>query len=322
MNMLTEIIQTEIQQAWRLINQSQKIAIISHRGPDADTIGANLALKLALEPLGKEITSLCIDPIPQNCLFLPQSSNFKHDFNYEDFDLYIIVDCGEHYMTMFHEQKPELLSKKIPIINIDHHSSNDDFGTINLVERTAASTTYIICQLFKEWQIGLTPHIATCLLAGLFFDTGSFQHDNTTADVLKCAAELTRHNANIQLISYYLFKQTSINKLKLWGRVLARAKSNSKNIVSSVITEKDFLETGANKKDTEGLVDYLTAVRGSKFALLVSEDFRGGIKGSIRTQGDTDVSQIANLFGGGGHKKASGFRIPGKIEENIQWLIK
>ena len=307
--MLTQISKSEIEKGLKLIEQAQTIAIISHRGPDADTIGANLALRLALEPLGKKVTSLCIDPVPENCQFMPQSTQFKQTFNYEDFDLYIIVDCGAHYMTRFHEDKPELLSKKIPILNIDHHSSNDNFGTVNLVQDDAASTTLILWHLFKSWNLTLTSYIATCLLAGLFFDTGSFQHDNTNADVLRCAADLTRYHANIPLISYNLFQQTSVNKLKLWGRILNRTHVNSKNIVSSVITEEDFTITGAKSKDTEGLIDYLTAVKNNKFAILLTEDFRGGIKGSLRTQGDTDVSQIASLFGGGGHKAAAGCRI-------------
>lgn len=319
--MLNQVNQTSIQQAKKLMDQAHRIGIISHRGPDADAVGANLAIKLALEPLGKKVTSLCIDPVPPNCQFMPQSRNFQQEFNYEDFDLYIIVDCGAHYMTKYHDKKPELLSKKIPIINIDHHASNDDFGTVNLVQRDAASTTFMLWHFFKDWQFTITPHIATCLMAGLYFDTGSFQHDNTNAEVLRCASDLTEHQANIPLISYNLFKQTNIPKLKLWGRVLSRTKINSKQIASSIITEQDLRDTGANSKDSEGLIDYITAARGNKFAILLKEDNQGGIKGSLRTQTEIDVSKIAGIFGGGGHRKASGFRIPGRLKPEIEWLV-
>lgn len=319
--MLNQISQTEIQQCLELIERAEKIAIISHRGPDADTIGANLALKLSLEPLGKKVTSLCTDPLPPNCLFLPQSNSYKSDFNYEDFDLYIVVDCGASYMTNYQETKPEILSLKIPVINIDHHESNDRFGTYNLVQTDAASTTFMLWHILKLWGFKFTAHIATCLMAGLVFDTGSFQHDNTNANVLRCAADLRRHDANLELINYNLFQQTNVNKLKLWGRVLSRAKMNEKQIVSSVIQEQDFIETGAHKKDSEGLIDYLTTTRDNRFAILISEDFKGGVKGSLRTQGEIDVAQIASLFGGGGHKKASGFRIPGRIKSHLNWMV-
>jgi phosphoesterase RecJ-like protein len=310
-----------LNQAFELIKKSKKIGIVSHRSPDADTIGANVALKMAIEPWGAKATSLCIDPVPENCQFLPQTQSFKQDFNYDDFDLYIFVDCGASYMSKYQETKPELLSKKTPIINIDHHNSNDNFGNLNLVMPKAASTTYMLWLFFVNQKIIITPHIATALMAGLYFDTGSFQHDNVTAEVLKCASDLTQKKANIELITYNLLKQTSLNKLKLWGRVLSRAKLNEKQIASSVITNEDIKETGANSKDSEGLIDYLTTIKGNKFAILLKEDEQGGIKGSLRTQTDIDVSAIASIFGGGGHKKASGFRVEGKLKSEMNWFI-
>lgn len=319
--MLNQIDITTIALAQETIAKSKTIGIISHRGPDADAIGANLALRLALEPMGKKVVSLCVDSPPPNCQFLPQSNQFQSEFNYHDFDLFIIVDCGADYMTNYHESKPELFSGRIPVINIDHHSSNNNFGTINLIQDNAASTTFMLWHFFKNWNWTITPHIATCLFAGLTFDTGSFQHDNTTPDVLRCAADLTRHGANIPLVSYNLFQETNINRLKLWGRVLSRSKLNSKNVASSVITLQDIQDTGANSKDSEGLIDYLNSVKGNKFAILLKEDDRGGIKGSLRTQGDIDVAKVAGLFGGGGHRKASGFRIPGRLQSQVEWLV-
>lgn len=319
--MLSQIAQIEISQSWELIRKSSRIGIVSHRGPDADTVGTNLALRLVLQPLGKIVDSICIDSLPANCRFLPQANNFIQEFNYNDYDLFIIVDCGASYMTAFHEKKPELLSNKVPIINIDHHESNDNFGVYNLVQTNAASTTFILWHLFKKWNLTITPHIATCLYAGLSFDTGSFQHDNTTPDVMRCAADLVRHNANVSLISYHLFKENSVNKLKLWGKIFNRARVNHKQIISSAITARDFQESGASKKDTEGAIDYLTAVKNSKFAIMLSEDMNGNIKGSLRTQGETDVAKIASLLGGGGHKKAAGFSMPGELKEEIEWLV-
>jgi len=320
--MLTNISESDIEKAFQLIQTSTNIAIIPHRSPDGDAIGAALAVKFALRQIGKRPKTICIDPPPQNTKFLPETDQFLNELDLPQYELLIFVDCGAHYMSKFHEIHPNLFAETRNTINIDHHGSNDMFAKVNLVEPHAASTTQILYTLFQKWGIKIDPNIATCLLTGIYFDTGSFKHNNTTPAVLKTASKLTSLGADFQSISKHLFKQTNVNKLKLWGKTLSNAKRNQRKIVSSAVKKNDYKESKTSSKDLEGVIDYLNAVPESKFCILLSEDQKGGVKASLRTQSeDTDLSKIAEVFGGGGHKMASGFRIPGKIKEEKHWTI-
>lgn len=304
-------------QAYQAIYSAQNIAVIPHRSPDGDAIGAALATKLTLQQFGKQIDIVCVDPAPKNTHFLPHYNQIIHQLNPEKYQLIMVVDCGSADMYQF-----DLSQINYPIINIDHHASNTNYGSINLVDDTAASTTQILYEIFSKWQFPLNTQIAECLLTGLYFDTGSFKHNNTSPRVLRAAAALSKLGANGLRISKNLFKNNSANQLKLWGKILENTKRTQKNIITSAVSNKDYQETHTNSKDLEGVIDYLNTVPESKFSLLLSEDQKGGIKGSIRTQDEsTDLSKIAEVFGGGGHKMASGFRIQGELKEEKYWSI-
>ncbi len=306
-----------------LLENSKNIVIISHKSPDADTIGANLALRHTLTAMGKSVTSACVDPPPDYARVLKGSFEFVNDFNVNDFDLIIVVDCGAHYLMQFHETKPELLQEKVPLINIDHHPSNDFFGTHNIVHNKAAAASCIIYHLLQHWNYPITHDIANCLLMGIYYDTGSFMHSNTSPIVLQTAAALMKSGAQIRPLVKNMFQTTSTGQLKLWGRVMKRARLTSRNAVVSAVTSQDFKECDALPDDLSGVIDYLNSVPGSKFSILLSENIPGEIKGSLRTQNeDVDLSKIAGLFGGGGHRKAAGFTVPGKLEPEVTWKIR
>lgn len=301
-------------EAKEILDHAKRVLILSHRHPDADTIGANLALRQALESPGKSVVSACIDPLPQNSLFLKDAEKFVQDFPPKDFDVFVTVDCGAHYMTRFHEKYPEILEKKIPLINIDHHASNDLFGTVNIVDIEAASATQVLFQFLKFLQIPLDQHIATCLLHGLYFDTGSFMHSNVTPEVLRIASELMWQGADFRRIVKEQFQTMPISQLKIYGRVFDRISITPRKLTRSFITHRDYQECGAKPEDTTGAIDYLNAIPDGRFCSLISHDGDGKIKGSFRTRDDSiDLSKLAGLLGGGGHKKAAGFSIPGKL---------
>lgn len=297
-----------------LLRKAQNIVIVSHRGPDGDAVGANLALRLALKyQWNKNVISACVDPAPAYCDFLPEVNEFRADFDQAAADVLIFVDCGANYMSKFHEKKPNLFSGSPPVINIDHHASNDSFGQINVVDSSAASTTQILYGLFKDYGFKITRDIATCLLNGLYFDTGSFMHSNTTPEVLNIASELLWCGADYKTICIKQFHTTTIPQLKLYGRILERIKINDKHVVASAVSEQDFDETGAELEDTTGAIDYLNSVPNGNMCCLLYEDRKGAIKGSFRTRADVDVAALAGQFGGGGHKKAAGFSLPGRL---------
>ena len=313
----------EFDKAQQLMRGAQRILIISHKNPDADSIGANLALREALENMGKTVTSTSIDPIPESCLFLRKAETYVRSFNLVDFDLVITVDCGSHKLMAFHETMPDLLDRqKIQLINIDHHPSNDNFGNVNIVMAQTPATCFMLFVLFSYYGWSITPTMATSLLQGLYYDTGSFMHSNTSADSLRIAARLKALGADLERSVKEQFHTASIPKLRLWGRALSRATLNEKQAVVTAVTEQDYKEENATPEDLSGLVNYLNHVPEAKFCMLLTEDFKGNIKGSLRTQNETmDLTALTGLFGGGGHKKAAGFTVPGHLVEKKSWDI-
>ncbi len=310
-----------IAQAGKAITNAKNILIITHRNPDGDAIGSALGMYEMLGKLKKKPTFFCIDQIPESFYFLPNSEEVVHEFDPGNFDLAIMLDCGADYMAGIKETHGEIYGGTYPLINIDHHPSNDHFGKWNLVDTESASTTQILTNLFDELKWKITPRIATCLMTGLYTDTGSLKHSNATADVHRIASQLMKKGARLKDIIGYVFKNNSVDVLRLWGRVMKRITQTPENITISTVSDRDFTETNTSKPDLTGVVDYLNAVPDAKFSLLLTE-INGQVKGSLRTlRDDVDLTEIAGRLGGGGHKKASGFTIPGKLELQTRFKI-
>lgn len=319
----SEMEKTLFERAKLALLDADKICIISHRGPDGDAVGSNLALRTVLMLLGKKVVSACVDPVPNDSMFLTGAETFVNDFNYEDFDAIVSVDCGALSLVKFHEKKPELLSKQKPFINFDHHGSNESYGTINIVQPDACATAFIIYKFLKHCGWPISRDVATDLLHGIYFDTGSLMHSNTTAEVYKVAGELCEKGANIRMIVKYLFHTMPVNKMRLMGRILERAYVNEDGVTISAVNRDDYRACGATHKDTGGAIDFLNAVPGSNYCVLLSEDDEKGIvKGSLRTQKeDLNLSEVASKWGGGGHPKASGFGVEGILKPVMKWKI-
>ena len=190
----------EFENAKKLIYAAQRIVIISHKNPDADAVGANIALREALEAIGKTVISACVDPPPLDCDFLKYYENFVNDFTPNEWDLIISVDCGSHKLLGFHVDKPELLDRnKVKLINIDHHQSNDFFGNINIVMPETPSTCFILFLMFTTFGWEITKSMATAMMHGLYYDTGSFMHSNTCPQTLRIAARLKAIGADHEM---------------------------------------------------------------------------------------------------------------------------
>jgi len=314
--------EVEFQRTKRLIDKAERILLIAHRKPDGDTLGTCVALQHALVKEGKTVQKACIDDIPDRYSYMTDIRDFIKEFNYKNYDLLIVCDAGASYMTDYHKIYPEIFKGDVPVINMDHHSSNDNFGTVNIVDHHAASTTVILYRFFKYAGYNFTPQIATAILTGLYNDTGSFMHQNTSPETLQIAGEMTAEGGRVVDVSRNLFKTTPVSTLKLWGRVLENLKINSEGIALSVITKQDFDECGAQIDELSGAVDFINCVPGTKFTVLLHEDDAGNVKGSFRTRNENvDLEEIAGKFGGGGHKKAAGFSIPGRLEKDVRWKI-
>ena len=147
-------------------------------------------------------------------------------------------------------------------------------------------------------------------------------HSNTTSEVYRVAGKLMARGADLRRISKELFHTTSVNKLRLWGRILEKAYTNEDGVTVSAVGRLDYEASGTSSKDTGGAIDYLNAVPGSKYCVLLSENENGVVKGSLRTQReDVNLSDVASKWGGGGHPKASGFGVEGVLKPVMTWKI-
>lgn len=301
-------------------NKYNEIAIISHRNPDGDTLGSTLALYEYLVNLGKNVTPIVPNAIGKVFNFLPHIKNFKQEFNPIDFDLIIACDCATSHMTEFTEKHPELFKQSQPFINIDHHGCNDNFGTINLVIESP-STTCIIFELLKNINAPITNTMATNLLTGLYTDTGSLMHGNTTPESYRISSYLLKKGADLKTISKNIFCTKEVSKLKLWGKIMENVHlDDEENIALATITQDDLDEFGATHDDLSGVIDFINAIPEANVSIILTEK-DNKVKGSIRTQKDIDVSKIAAQFGGGGHAKAAGFMVPGHLQKKVIYEI-
>ncbi|MFA6550515.1 MAG: DHH family phosphoesterase [Candidatus Gracilibacteria bacterium] len=292
-----------------LIDSANDIAIISHRNPDGDTIGCNLALRYYLKSIGKNVVSICVDKMKDYYLNFEETNLFVTDADFLQFDLIISVDISSSHMLGFDDLEVDL--------SIDHHVSNTKYAKNNFIAGDACSTSFLVYQIFKYFSWPITRKTATALLLGLYFDTGSFMHSNTDFETLHVAAELTKLGADKSKIVRILFRTMTLPQIKLWGRILEKVKMTENGVVVSVVTIDDVKQCGAKISEVDRVIDFLNMTEGGKLCVLLTEDDNGIIKGSLRTKNDEiDLTAISKLLGGGGHRKAGGFGIPGKIVED------
>ncbi len=302
------------------IKNYQKFLLMIHEDPDGDTLAATVAMYLVLRKLDKEVWMVCKDPVPKPFLFLPTVGKIQKDILFGDFEVIIIIDCGDLKRTGFAERLKKFSNATKNLINIDHHPKNDlwKIANINLVDNSASSASEIVWELIKKLAVNIDKDVATAILTGIYTDTGGFKHSNTTPKTLEISSELLNYGARLKLITKNVALNKSVASLKLWGVALSRLRKNQDlQIVSSVITRKDLQDCGATYYDLAGVVNLMNTIPDSKAAILFFETPEGQIRASLRTEKENvDVSKIAKLFGGGGHQKASGFTIPADLKMN------
>lgn len=247
--------------------------------------------------------------------FSEQDVSFEHGPS--RYDAIITVDTADlEQLGRFYEDNPEMFTQ-IPVLNIDHHASNSNFGKINFIDIMSSSTTEMLITLIEELEEveGLDlmdEDVATLLLAGIITDTGSFQNANTTPKSFASSAKLIKYGARQQEIIKNVFKTKNLSTLKLWGRILSKIKVDDKyRVVWSTISLKDLKETGSEPDETGGIIDELLSnAPGAEVVMIIKQKADNLISGSIRTPNqNVDASEIAGMFGGGGHVQAAGFQV-------------
>lgn len=313
-------IKLEFKKAWNLIHKSNKVFMTTHEGTDGDDLGSLLALYQLLSQQDKQITVSIKEGVPSSLAFLPGTEIVLDNFRKDNYDLLIIFGCNKLERTGF----KELTNTGLPIINFDHHPDNTNFGTINVVDPSTSAVAELVYYFLKEEKTQIDKNIATCLLTGIFTDTGGFKHANTTAEALEVAAELMKRGARIDKIALQTMTKKRPSTIKVWAKGLENARlDKQQQMVFSVLTEDDLREAGASDEDLDGFVELLNNIPQAKFALVLRQS-KDTIKGSLRSEPHkgVDVSQIAKKFGGGGHKLAAGFKIKGRlVKDKDVWKI-
>ena len=311
-------------QVIKLIQDNDNILIVSHHSPDPDTIGAGGALLFYIEKYfpGKTTLLANTNPFPHDLYFLgvQKYSSALANIDLNNFNLIIMVDCGDINRTGISENLMTIKGE-IPTVNIDHHPENPGFADLNIVE-TISSTAEIILKIFKENKIKLTKKISTCLLAGITYDTAYFTNSATTKEAMAAASELMNTAADIRSIIRHTWENKNKDTLKLWGEVLEQLHFNKKYQIAVAIIPKHMDINHDLFNDLKN--HYLQYLYEAKFIIIMIETKDGWIHCSLRTNKDNvDVSKLARLFGGGGHKKSAGFSIQGTLEKNpLSWVLK
>lgn len=297
------------------LRRRTQFVMVSHLKPDGDTLGAGLALGLALKSLGKKVVYFQEGEVPRNLRFLPEADlvTNKLPADLAKDALFVFGDMSN--MARAGEALPKL--ERANVLDIDHHLGNEHFGAFNYVIEDECSTGTCVLRLLKELGAKITPEIATCLLTTIMTDTGGFIHSNTTAEVLRTAAWLVDLGAEKERITEEVFTSKRFEAQKLLGAVLSRAVlDDAGRYCWAVIDQKLIDELGADYEDTEDIVNQLLAVEGVEVAALF-KDFEGAVRVSLRSSGRVNVQAAAGRLGGGGHFRASGLTYPGNLQEAI-----
>lgn len=299
-----------------VLRQAETVVICGHVSPDGDCLGSQLALARALEQLDKKVTCLLAykDAIDYGLRFLPGIDHMVPAADYKgQFDTFVTVDVPT--AERMGEAAAALHARAKHSVTIDHHLSDAPLSHVNYIDASSPATACLIWRLIAELGVVPDKDMATCCYTGILTDTGRFQYQNTTAEVLQIAANVVSCGADPAEIAREVYQSRSRQSLALEQRMLANIELfGDDQFAISHLLRSDFVETGATKADAEPLIDALRSLRGIRVACMLRQQ-TGGVRGSLRAKDDTDVASIASRLGGGGHKAAAGFTYNGSIEE-------
>ena len=291
------------------IRSAQRVLVTSHIRPDGDAIGSSLALGLALLDSGKQVQVVLADGLPASFRHLPGSENIQTRAKGE-FDLIISVDCSD-----LKRVGKALDGYRRPDIVIDHHSTNESFGDLNLIDPQAAATASVLARYMPAWNLTITAPIAANLLTGLVTDTLGFRTSNTTPEVLRQAADLIELGADMTRLYYLSLVRRTFSASKYWGAGLSNLERTD-GIVWTALTLAERKVAGYTGNDDADLISVISSIDEADIAIIFVEQNKNKTKVSWRgLKPNIDVAQIASQFGGGGHKAASGAELTGTLED-------
>jgi phosphoesterase RecJ-like protein len=312
-----------------LIGRHDRFLVTTHVRPDGDALGSEVGMAGLLRARGKDVRVVNVSPTPPRYAFLNHDGpgrlfgHFGHDVaadELSDRQALVILDLSS--WSQLGEMAPFVRDFPGPKLVIDHHVSQDDLGATLLKDVTAEATGTLVLRAAEALGVPVSPAMAEGLLTAIAMDTGWFRHPNTRPGTLRDAAALMEAGADINRVYRLLFERGTVGRLRLTGVALERVATDLDGRVAySSVTREDFTRTGAIPPETEDLIDHLAGLAGVEVALLFIEQIRGGIKLSLRSRGDFDVSALAARFGGGGHRAAAGANLTDPLPDRVAEVL-
>ena len=298
------------------------ILLISGDHPDGDSLGSLVGLYHYLQALDKKVTCYAASTIPEGLQFLPLPEMvFEKNRLPKDIDTALSFDHSHFSQTRLEDW---LTENEPHLINIDHHPGNEMFGHTNVVFPNASSACELIYNLYRINNIELTKEAANGLLTGLMTDTGNLGNPATSDTAMAMASALIKYGGKTQKVIKETFRNKTLPSLKLWGDIIHQIEHNTDlGLAIVVITNEQLKKFNADEEWLDGLANFLTVLSDAQAIMVIRELEPGKLRGSFRTTHDNvDVGRLAEIMGGGGHQKAAGFSVDGRLEKRENcWYI-
>ena len=292
------------------VRQAREILVVSHIAPDGDAVGSVLGIGALLRQIGKSVVLAMQDPVPDSLTYLPMSGSITND-PYGSFDLVVGLDASspDRFGNVYREEYASL-----PLVVIDHHITNTNFGTVNWVEPRAVATAELIFDLVNTMKARWTVEMALPLLNGLVTDTLCFRTPNVVPRTLEVAADLMKAGASLPLVTENALSRKPLAVVRLWARTLPTVDLRGK-IIYAEVPYQVRQSVGDTEGDSGGLVNFLISVKEAEVGVLFTEREPETVDVSMRSRRGVDVSQVAFQMGGGGHPQAAGCTLKGRLLE-------
>jgi phosphoesterase RecJ-like protein len=309
-----------------IIHNNQRFVLSSHVRPDADALGSELGMAMLLDRLGKSVRIVNPSAIPDNLMFLDpagRAMKIGKDITPEeclDADVHIVLDTSAWVQLV--DVGKVLKKTKAKRVVIDHHMSADDLGALEFKDTDSEATGALVIRMADALDLKLTPEMVTPLFCAIATDTGWFRFSSTSGETMRTIGRLIDLGAKPHLIYEQLYERNSLARVLLAARVLAGIELECDGRLAYIIVKQsDFEATHAKPVDTENLINDTLKIEGTQAAFIAIEQINKSVKVSFRSRTDLNVAQIAEQFGGGGHKQAAGTVIPGPLNKAVKLVL-
>ena len=324
-----EDFEQKFKKAYTKIKECKNVLVVTHQHPDGDALSSISAMSILLDKLSKKYTLFCIDSPPSFFSFLPNIEKIikNTDFNFEKFDLIIVLDCGCAERSGIASRLKKRRTNQY-IIEFDHHPKTDNYSNLEIRMSDKSSTSEIIYYFFKANSLIINKETANCILTGILTDTANFLHPSANIETLRISSSMLSYGASLPKITKKTQQNKRLSSMKTLGKVLDNLQINKNyNIAYSVLTLEEVIDLKKEFKNEDDIFDlinnFLSNVKDVRAVMFLREEIYGKIKGSLRTNYQkTEVVSLARLLGGGGHPRACGFEVDGHIEKNEKgWRV-